>query len=93
MADSWMTFLAMGGYAPFVWGAYGAAALVLIGMPLLTGIVLHRRARRVQQLEDQRARQPKRRSTAVAESQEASPPASAPAGAPAGAPGGRETRS
>ena len=32
--DELMHFLAMGGYAGFVWPAYGAAAIVLAGMAL-----------------------------------------------------------
>ncbi len=27
---SWSEFFAMGGYAPYVWGAYGFAAIVLV---------------------------------------------------------------
>jgi heme exporter protein D len=38
-------FVAMGGYARFVWPAYGAAAVVLIGL-LLWSLAAYRRARR-----------------------------------------------
>jgi heme exporter protein D len=27
---SWSDFVAMGGYAPYVWGSFGVAALVLV---------------------------------------------------------------
>ena len=37
MADSISAFLAMGGYAAFVWPAYGAAAMVLVGL-LITSL-------------------------------------------------------
>ena len=39
------TFLAMGGYARFVWPAYGVATLVLVGMAA-HAIVGYRRTRR-----------------------------------------------
>ncbi len=39
------TFLAMGGYARFVWPAYGVAAVVLIGMTV-HGVAAYRRTRR-----------------------------------------------
>lgn len=29
-------FFAMGGYAPYVWGAYGLAAIVLVGLLVAT---------------------------------------------------------
>ena len=32
MTDAIQTFLAMGGYAPFVWPAYALAAIVLVGL-------------------------------------------------------------
>ena len=32
MTDSIQTFLAMGGYAKFVWPAYALAAIVLVGL-------------------------------------------------------------
>jgi heme exporter protein D len=36
MTDAIQTFLAMGGYAQFVWPAYALAALVLIGLLALS---------------------------------------------------------
>jgi heme exporter protein D len=36
MTDSVQTFLDMGGYAGFVWPAYGLAAAVLIGLLLVS---------------------------------------------------------
>lgn len=38
-------FLAMGGYARFVWPAYGAAAVVLVGF-LVHGLAAYRRRQR-----------------------------------------------
>ena len=40
---SWHEFLLMGGYAAYVWPAYGAAALVLIGNAVLPARRLKRR--------------------------------------------------
>ena len=40
-----MEFLAMGGYAAFVWPAYGIAAAVLAGM-VIESVAAYRRARR-----------------------------------------------
>ncbi|HEV2110391.1 MAG TPA: heme exporter protein CcmD [Gammaproteobacteria bacterium] len=40
---SWHEFLLMGGYAAFVWPAYGVAALVLIGNAVLPVRRLQRR--------------------------------------------------
>ena len=39
------SFLAMGGYARFVWPAYGVAAVVLIAMTAHT-VITHRRTKR-----------------------------------------------
>jgi heme exporter protein D len=36
MTDSVQTFLAMGGYAGFVWPAYGLAAAILVGLLLVS---------------------------------------------------------
>jgi heme exporter protein D len=36
MTDAIQTFLAMGGYAGFVWPAYALAALVLVGLLALS---------------------------------------------------------
>jgi heme exporter protein D len=51
-------FLAMGGYAGYVWPAYGITALVLVGLAL-TSVVAERRARRQLAALEQRA--PRRR--------------------------------
>ncbi len=37
MADSIITFFSMGGYAAFVWPAFGAALVVLVGL-LITSL-------------------------------------------------------
>jgi heme exporter protein D len=36
MTDAIATYLAMGGYAPFVWPAYALAAIVLVGLLALS---------------------------------------------------------
>ena len=36
MTDAIQTFFAMGGYAGFVWPAYGLAAIVLVGLLALS---------------------------------------------------------
>jgi heme exporter protein D len=48
-------FLAMGGYARFVWPAYGAAALVLGWMVVDSLVAYRRRQRELLALERQRA--------------------------------------
>jgi heme exporter protein D len=54
--DHVMNFLSMGGYAKFVWPAYGIAALAL-GWMLLDSLVSSRRRRReLDQLERERTR-------------------------------------
>ncbi|RJS92073.1 heme exporter protein CcmD [Salinisphaera sp. Q1T1-3] len=45
MADSVQEFLAMGGYARYVWSAYGIAAVVLV-FNVLRPLVAHRRLKR-----------------------------------------------
>ncbi len=45
MMDAVWRFLAMGGYAAFVWPAYAVAAAVLLGM-ILDTVIAHRRCRR-----------------------------------------------
>ncbi|MGH6927914.1 MAG: heme exporter protein CcmD [Dongiaceae bacterium] len=42
MTDSVQTFLAMGGYAGFVWPAYGLAAAILVGLLLVSLRQLHK---------------------------------------------------
>lgn len=46
-------FLAMGGYAQFVWPAYGAAALVLIALLVWTFAEYRRRQRELEALQRQ----------------------------------------
>jgi heme exporter protein D len=46
-------FLTMGGYAQFVWPAYGAAAFVLIGLLLWTLAGYRRRQRELEALQRQ----------------------------------------
>ncbi len=48
MAD----FLAMGGYAVYVWPAYGLAALLLIGMGIASVVSLRRRQALLQRLQN-----------------------------------------
>ncbi len=51
-------FFAMGGYAGFIWSAYGVAALVLIGLLVMSLIELRARQAEVAALE---AASPRRR--------------------------------
>ncbi len=46
-------FLAMGGYARFVWPAYGIAVIVLAGL-LAHSVIGYRRARRALDAEERR---------------------------------------
>jgi heme exporter protein D len=43
--SGWSTFLAMGGYARFVWPAYGLAIVVLVAL-LAWSLATYRRAQR-----------------------------------------------
>ncbi|MEQ8968577.1 MAG: heme exporter protein CcmD [Azospirillaceae bacterium] len=52
-------FFQMGGYAPFVWGSYAVAALMLVGLGLAAWRRLAAQRRLVAELE--RARPPRRR--------------------------------
>ncbi len=54
-------FFAMGGYAGFIWSAYGVAALVLIGLLVMSRMDLRARQAEVAALE---AASPRRRSQA-----------------------------
>jgi heme exporter protein D len=54
------TFLAMGGYARFVWPAYGLAAAVLLGMTVWTLGSYRRRQKELAQLQRE-APEPRRR--------------------------------
>jgi len=49
-------FLAMGGYAAYVWSAYGITALLLIGLLVATLRSLHARQRALAELEPRRRR-------------------------------------
>jgi heme exporter protein D len=46
-------FFAMGGYARFVWPAYGVAVVVLVGL-LVQSVVSYRRAQRELDAEERR---------------------------------------
>jgi len=54
-------FFAMGGYAVFVWPAYGLAALVLIGITVMTVAALRRTERELSDLEAIAPRRRRRR--------------------------------
>ena len=54
-------YFAMGGYAGFIWSAYGVAALILIGLLVMSRIDLRARQAEVAALE---AASPRRRSQA-----------------------------
>lgn len=58
-------FFAMGGYAPYVWGAYGLAAVVLVGLLVATLRRLRESEATLRTLEQ--ARPPRRRRPARAE--------------------------
>ena len=60
IAAHFMEFLRMGGYAGFVWPAYGAAALVM-GALLVQSLHRYRKAQRA--LADLQGRRPRRRGT------------------------------
>lgn len=47
-------FLAMGGYAAYVWPAYGASFVVLAGLAAWTFLGLRRTKRRLSELEGRR---------------------------------------
>lgn len=47
-------FFAMGGYAAFVWPAYGLTALVMLGLLVDTVHRLRSRRRRLEALEDEK---------------------------------------
>ena len=54
-SESWLerltAFLEMGGYAAFVWPAFGLAAVVMVGLLLATLRQLRRRRRELAELE------------------------------------------
>ena len=45
MPENWADFLAMGGYAPYVWSSYGLAAVVVV-LNVLVPWIAHVRLRR-----------------------------------------------
>ena len=47
-------FFAMGGYAAFVWSAYGLTAVVMLGLLVETLQRLHARRRRLEAMEAER---------------------------------------
>lgn len=47
MNDSWQQFLHMGGYAGYVWSAYGVAAVVIIANVVAPVVALARIKRRI----------------------------------------------
>jgi heme exporter protein D len=59
--DGLATFLAMGGYAGYVWPAYGLTAIVLVAILVLSLGAARRAARRLAELE---AMMPRRRRNA-----------------------------
>jgi len=70
-------FFQMGGYAPFVWGSYALAALVLVGLGLAAWRRLAAQRRLVAELE--RARPPRRRARARAAASGTAPGSDPPA--------------
>ena len=53
--DKIANFLAMGGYAGYVWPAFAIAALVMLGMVVATLRTLHRREAALAELEKSRS--------------------------------------
>ena len=53
--DQFRTFLDMGGYAAFVWPAYGLTAAVMVGFVITSLRRLRRRQRRLAEMEASRA--------------------------------------
>ena len=62
MVQTISTFFAMGGYAGFIWPAYGVAAALLAGLLLASRRTLRARQREAAALE---AASPRRRATAT----------------------------
>ena len=54
--DQFRTFLDMGGYAAFVWPAYGLTVAVMVGFVITSLRRLRRRQRRLAEMEASRAR-------------------------------------
>ncbi len=58
------TFFAMGGHGPFVWGAYGVTALVMVAEPLMAARRRRRAMQRAQEVDvDRREADGRRGST------------------------------
>ena len=53
--DQFRTFLDMGGYAAFVWPAYGLTAAIMVGFVVTSLRRLRRRQRRLAEMEASRA--------------------------------------
>lgn len=64
MIEDMAEFLSMGGYAAFVWPAYGIAALVMAGLLVATLRDLRRREALLRMLEENRPRRRKTRPVA-----------------------------
>lgn len=60
------TYLAMGGYWPFIWPAYGTAAIILVAVLVATLRSVRANERALAELEKERPR--RRRRTATTES-------------------------
>lgn len=79
MSGSWQAFLAMGGYAAYVWPAYAVFLVVLLGDSLVPTL---RRRRILRELHAQLVRQAARQNAAHAASADESGAAAAPSRAP-----------
>ena len=55
--DQVESFFHMGGYAAFVWPAYGLAAVVMLGLVTSSMSRLRRNQQRLQEMENHRSRQ------------------------------------
>lgn len=64
MANALTDFFRMGGYGPFVWGAYGVTALVMGGMALAALLRTRRRRRELSRLQSRLENRPENRETA-----------------------------
>ena len=56
MIRTMVDFLTMGGYAAFVWPAYGAAASIMIGLWLASAAAYRRNRRELDMLQESRPR-------------------------------------
>lgn len=57
MFDSFADFLAMGGYAPYVWGSYGVCVVLIIVLTVQSVIRWKRHQRELTLLKASRSRQ------------------------------------